>query len=213
MVSIVCAACKTARNIILVHVLLVAACSKKSSAPSVAKPNAGQSYYVAVDGSDANTGDISSPLRSINTALTKAVPGDTVFSVGALAVGLGELAGLGLPAWGQWLAFPILAVVALRLFRKPLLARLQTGLRRRRIGFDRGDERAAHLGRDVELAPRLRIEIGHAHAVERAGVVVVAAEIVVAAAAREARILRARGDRVRRPGDPCSVVWVSCRRP
>jgi membrane protein implicated in regulation of membrane protease activity len=63
-------------------------------------------------------------------AIELATPGGFVvifFSVAALAVGLGELAGLGLPAWGQWLAFPILAIVALRLFRRPLLARLQTG--------------------------------------------------------------------------------------
>jgi len=63
-------------------------------------------------------------------AIELATPGGFVvifFSVAALAVGLGELLGLGLPAWGQWLAFPLLAVVALRLFRKPLLARLQSG--------------------------------------------------------------------------------------
>jgi membrane protein implicated in regulation of membrane protease activity len=63
-------------------------------------------------------------------AIELATPGGFVvifFSVAALAVGLGELAGLGLPAWGQWLAFPILAIVALRLFRRPLLARLQFG--------------------------------------------------------------------------------------
>jgi membrane protein implicated in regulation of membrane protease activity len=63
-------------------------------------------------------------------AIELATPGGFVvifFSVAALAVGLGELLGLDLPAWGQWLAFPILAVVALRLFRRPLLARLQTG--------------------------------------------------------------------------------------
>jgi membrane protein implicated in regulation of membrane protease activity len=63
-------------------------------------------------------------------AIELATPGGFVvifFSVAALAVGLGELAGLGLPAWGQWLAFPILAIAALRLFRRPLLARLQTG--------------------------------------------------------------------------------------
>ena len=63
-------------------------------------------------------------------AIELATPGGFVvifFSVAALAVGLGELLGLGLPAWGQWLAFPILAVVALRLFRRPLLERLQTG--------------------------------------------------------------------------------------
>ena len=63
-------------------------------------------------------------------AIELATPGGFVvifFSVAALAVGLGELLGLGLPAWGQWLAFPILAVIALRLFRRPLLARLQSG--------------------------------------------------------------------------------------
>jgi membrane protein implicated in regulation of membrane protease activity len=63
-------------------------------------------------------------------AIELATPGGFVvifFSVAALAVGLGELLGLDLPAWGQWLAFPILAVVALRLFRRPLLARLQSG--------------------------------------------------------------------------------------
>jgi membrane protein implicated in regulation of membrane protease activity len=63
-------------------------------------------------------------------AIELATPGGFVvifFGVAALVVGLGELAGLELPAWGQWLAFPILAIVALRLFRRPLLARLQTG--------------------------------------------------------------------------------------
>ena len=61
-------------------------------------------------------------------AIELATPGGffvIFFGVAALAVGLSELAGLGLPAWGQWLAFPILAIVALRLFRRPLLARLQ----------------------------------------------------------------------------------------
>jgi inner membrane protein len=63
-------------------------------------------------------------------AIELATPGGFVvifFSVAALAVGLGELLGLGLPAWGQWLAFPMLAILALRLFRRPLLERLQTG--------------------------------------------------------------------------------------
>ena len=62
-------------------------------------------------------------------AIELATPGGffvIFFGVGALIVGLAELAGLGLPAWGQWLAFPILALVALRLFRRPLLARLQS---------------------------------------------------------------------------------------
>lgn len=61
-------------------------------------------------------------------AIELATPGGFVvifFSVAALVVGLADLLGLGLPAWGQWLAFPILAVVALRIFRRPLLARLQ----------------------------------------------------------------------------------------
>ena len=61
-------------------------------------------------------------------AIELATPGGffvIFFGVAAVIVGLAELAGLGLPAWGQWLAFPILAIVALRLFRKPLLARLQ----------------------------------------------------------------------------------------
>ena len=61
-------------------------------------------------------------------AIELATPGGffvIFFGVAAVVVGLGELVGLGLPAWGQWLAFPILALVALRLFRRPLLAKLQ----------------------------------------------------------------------------------------
>ena len=61
-------------------------------------------------------------------AIELATPGGffvIFFGVAAVVVGLAELSGLGLPAWGQWLAFPILALVALRLFRKPLLAKLQ----------------------------------------------------------------------------------------
>ena len=61
-------------------------------------------------------------------AIELATPGGffvIFFGVAAVAVGLGQLAGLGLPAWGQWLAFPILAIAALRLFRRPLLAWLQ----------------------------------------------------------------------------------------
>lgn len=61
-------------------------------------------------------------------AIELATPGGffvIFFGVAAVVVGLAQLAGLGLPAWGEWLAFPILAVVALRLFRRPLLERLQ----------------------------------------------------------------------------------------
>jgi membrane protein implicated in regulation of membrane protease activity len=61
-------------------------------------------------------------------AIELATPGGffvIFFGVAAVVVGLAELAGAGLPPWGQWLAFPILAIIALRLFRRPLLARLQ----------------------------------------------------------------------------------------
>ena len=61
-------------------------------------------------------------------AIELATPGGffiVFFGVAALVVGLVQLAGVDLPAWGQWLAFPVLAIVALRLFRRPLLARLQ----------------------------------------------------------------------------------------
>ena len=61
-------------------------------------------------------------------AIELATPGGffiIFFGVAAVAVGLVQLGGLELPAWAQWLAFPILAIVALRLFRQPLLAWLQ----------------------------------------------------------------------------------------
>ena len=61
-------------------------------------------------------------------AIELATPGGffiIFFGVAAVVVGLAELAGLPLPAWGQWLAFPVLALVALRIFRRPLLAWLQ----------------------------------------------------------------------------------------
>jgi membrane protein implicated in regulation of membrane protease activity len=61
-------------------------------------------------------------------AIELATPGGffiIFFGVGAVVVGLLRLAGLFEPAWQQWLAFPILALVSLRLFRQPLLARLQ----------------------------------------------------------------------------------------
>ena len=63
-------------------------------------------------------------------AIELATPGGffiIFFGVAAIVVGLLQLAGLGLPAWGEWLLFPILAVAALRVFRRPLLAWLQPG--------------------------------------------------------------------------------------
>lgn len=43
------------------------------------------------------------------------------FGIGALAVGVLALAGVGGPLWVQWLLFTVLSVVSLMLFRKPLL--------------------------------------------------------------------------------------------
>jgi membrane protein implicated in regulation of membrane protease activity len=61
-------------------------------------------------------------------AIELATPGGffiIFFGVAAVVVGLADLAGLTLPAWGQWLAFPVIALISLRFFRRPLLARLQ----------------------------------------------------------------------------------------
>ncbi len=61
-------------------------------------------------------------------AIELATPGGffiIFFGVGAVVVGLMRVAGLLEAAWSQWLVFPIVAVVALKFFRQPLLARLQ----------------------------------------------------------------------------------------
>jgi hypothetical protein len=47
------------------------------------------------------------------------------FGVSAVVVGLLQALGALPTAWAQWLAFSALALVALRVFRRPLLARLQ----------------------------------------------------------------------------------------
>lgn len=47
------------------------------------------------------------------------------FGVGAIVVGLLTLLGIVERAWVAWLLFPIIALAALRVFRAPLLARLQ----------------------------------------------------------------------------------------
>ena len=68
-------------------------------------------------------------LGLVLAAIELATPGGffvIFFGVGAVVVGLLRVAGLFEPAWQQWLLFPIVALVALRLFRKPLLARLQS---------------------------------------------------------------------------------------
>jgi inner membrane protein len=47
------------------------------------------------------------------------------FGVGAIVVGGLELAGLLPQAWMQWLVFPIVALLALKFFRRPLLDRMR----------------------------------------------------------------------------------------
>jgi membrane protein implicated in regulation of membrane protease activity len=47
------------------------------------------------------------------------------FAIAALAVGALRLAGIVDASWVEWLLFPIIAVVALRLFREPLLGRMR----------------------------------------------------------------------------------------
>lgn len=69
-------------------------------------------------------------LGLVLAAIELATPGGffvIFFGVAAIIIGALELLGLGLPVWMQWLLFPILALIALRLFRKPLLARLRAG--------------------------------------------------------------------------------------
>ena len=61
------------------------------------------------------------------SAIELATPGGFVivfFGAGAILVGLLALVGIAGPAWVQWLLFPILALLSLRLFRRPLMHRL-----------------------------------------------------------------------------------------
>ena len=61
-------------------------------------------------------------------AIELATPGGfyvIFFAVGALAVGALSLAGIVDAAWIEWLLFPVIAIVTLRLFRQPLLGRLK----------------------------------------------------------------------------------------
>lgn len=57
-------------------------------------------------------------------ALELATPGGffvIFFGIGALAVGALALLDVVRPVWAQWLLFPTIALVTLRLFRQPLL--------------------------------------------------------------------------------------------
>jgi inner membrane protein len=61
-------------------------------------------------------------------AIELATPGGfyvIFFAVGALAVGALRLAGAIDTPWIEWLLFPVIALVTLRLFRQPLLGRLR----------------------------------------------------------------------------------------
>jgi membrane protein implicated in regulation of membrane protease activity len=72
-------------------------------------------------------------LGLVLMALELATPGGffvVFFGVSALLVGLLELAGIATADWMQWLLFPLVALVALALFREPLLRwmRLRDGV-------------------------------------------------------------------------------------
>ncbi len=63
-------------------------------------------------------------LGLVLTALELATPGGffaIFFAVSALLIGLLELAGVIERDWVQWIMFPILALAALGIFRRPLL--------------------------------------------------------------------------------------------
>jgi len=69
-------------------------------------------------------------LGLVLAAIELATPGGffvIFFGVAAIVVGGLEFVGLANPAWLQWLLFPVIAIVALRFFRKPLLERLRVG--------------------------------------------------------------------------------------
>lgn len=57
---------------------VVFGCSKAEGTDPEPVVNGVHTYYVAPNGRDANDGTIEAPLKSINTTLKKAVPGDTV---------------------------------------------------------------------------------------------------------------------------------------
>jgi inner membrane protein len=73
-------------------------------------------------------------LGLVLCAIELATPGGFVivfFGAGAMVVGLLALVGAAGPAWVQWLLFPILALISLRLFRRPMMDQLGVGSDRR----------------------------------------------------------------------------------
>ncbi|MEO8195366.1 MAG: NfeD family protein [Thermoanaerobaculia bacterium] len=67
------------------------------------------------------------------------------FGLAGIAVGLLSLAGVALPAWGEWLVFTVLSIGATLVFRKPLLERLQ-----KKMPAQRGDELEGEIATPVE---------------------------------------------------------------
>jgi membrane protein implicated in regulation of membrane protease activity len=68
-------------------------------------------------------------LGLVLTAIELATPGGffiIFFGIAALAVGALTLTGIVATTWVQWLLFPVIALVAVRLFRQPLLGRLRS---------------------------------------------------------------------------------------
>jgi inner membrane protein len=71
------------------------------------------------------------------------------FGLAGIVVGLLGLAGVVLPAWGQWLLFSALSIGALLFFRRPLLAMLQ-----KKMPAPQNDELEGEIATPVEaLAP------------------------------------------------------------
>ncbi|SIO14837.1 right-handed parallel beta-helix repeat-containing protein [Chitinophaga niabensis] len=68
--------------IILLAGVTTSACSKRNSPSGTQEPPRQNTFYVAPTGNDANAGTPAAPIRSINTALGKAIPGDTVIVKG-----------------------------------------------------------------------------------------------------------------------------------
>jgi membrane protein implicated in regulation of membrane protease activity len=67
-------------------------------------------------------------LGLVLAAIELATPGGLFiifFGIAALVVGALTLTGLVTESWVQWLLFPIIALIAVRLFRQPLLGRLR----------------------------------------------------------------------------------------
>jgi inner membrane protein len=67
-------------------------------------------------------------LGLVLAAIELATPGGffvIFFGVAAVVVGILDVAGVAPQAWQQWLLFSIIAIVSLRIFRKPLLDKMR----------------------------------------------------------------------------------------